>query len=236
MATSMLHRFIVGYSVMLMFMTAVSGHSMYQLGRLSAAAHVALSIEQRMIDDAGKLADVFLSAVRYAGKFSATQAPVHYEQYKQFDADFDRYLKQLKGVATSADALQRLSRIEEYHAQYDQLFEREVRYIKIKQPYGETRYREEKDRLVDYLLKEQETFKSNVQSSLQQRIGYIERAAQQSQNLTLAATIFLWGMGIVSAFWLAGGLTSDWIDLVRARVATLALHCLPNWKRFGAQK
>ena len=109
MSTPTLRRFVISYSAMLMLMVAVSGYSVLQLGRLSAAAHIALSIEQRMIDQADGLADAFLSEVRYGGKFTVTQAPVHYEQYKQFKADFERRMVQLKALATSADAIQRLS-------------------------------------------------------------------------------------------------------------------------------
>jgi hypothetical protein len=238
MATVTLRRFIIGYSMMIILMVAICGYSVFQLGKLSRAAHVALNVEQQMIDDAGRLADVFLSEVRYAGKFAVTQAPGHYEQHKQFAADFDRYMKQLKTFAAQTDAAQRLSRVEEYHVQYNQLFEREVQYIKKKQPYAETRYREEKERLIDYLLKEQEAFKSDVQNSLQRRIGYIEKAAQQSQNLTFTGTLFLTGLGIGLAYWLAGKFNLDWIGSIGSKAAALALRlrALPNWKEFGGQK
>ena len=141
MSTPTLRRFVISYSAMLTFMVAVSSYSLIQLGRLSAAAHIAVSIEQRMLDQADGLADAFLSEVRYGGKFSVTQAAVHYEQYKEFKADFERRMDQLKALATSADAVQRLSQTEEYHAQYQQLFEREVEYIRKNQPYAESRYR-----------------------------------------------------------------------------------------------
>jgi CHASE3 domain sensor protein len=238
MATPMLRRFVISYSAMLIVMVAVSSYSVLQLGRLSAAAHTAVSIEQRMIDQADGLADAFLSEVRYGGKFSVTQAPVHYEQYEEFKTDFERRMGQLKTLATSADAVQRLSQTEEYHAQYHQLFEREVEYIKKKQPYAESRYREEKERLVDYLLREHAAFKGNLEKSLQQRIGYIERAAQESQNFTLAATLLLAILGIVLACWLGGRLPSHLLTSVDSPIAALVLHLRPSswWKGFGVPK
>jgi len=238
MVTPLLRRFIIGYWVMLSLMAAVSGYSVFQLGRLSAAAHVALNVEQRMIDHAERLADAFLSEVRYAGKFAVTQAPVHYDEYKQFKADFDRYMEQLKSLAASADAAQRLSRAEEYHAQYHQLFEKEVGYIKTKQPYGETRYREEKERLVDYLLRESEAFKRDLQNSLQQRIGYIEKAAQESRNITLAATLVPVGLGILFTCWLTGSGSNGWLSAVGSRSAALVLSLRSSsWRKgLGAPK
>jgi hypothetical protein len=235
MSAPTLRRFVISYSAMLMLMVAVSGYSVLQLGRLSAAAHIALSIEQRMIDQADGLADAFLSEVRYGGKFSVTQAPVHYEQYKQFKGDFERRLAELKALATSADAVQRLSRAEEYHAQYDQLFEREVEYIGKKQPYAASRYREEKERLVDYLLREHEAFKSNLQKSLQQRIAYIEKAALESQNFTLAATLLLAVLGALFASWLGGRLSTQSLTLVSSRTAAL-LRSSFTWKGLGESR
>jgi hypothetical protein len=188
-----------------------------------------------MIDQADGLADAFLSEVRYGGKFSVTQAPVHYEQYKQFKADFEHRMVQLKALATSADAVQRLSRAEEYHAQYHQLFAREVEYLRKKQAYAGSRYREEKERLVDYLLREHEAFKSNLEKSLQQRIGYIEKAALESQNFTLAATLLLAVLGVLFACWLAGRLPNQLLTPVSSRMAAL-LRSSSRWKGLGEPK
>jgi CHASE3 domain sensor protein len=230
MATPILRRFIIGYSVMLILMVAVSGYSIFQLGKLSDAAHVALSIEQRMIDKAERLADTFLSEVRYAGKFGVTQSPVHNEQYMQFNADFNRNIGELKVLVVSPDPAQRLSRVEEYHAQYQQLFEREVEYIKIRQPYAETRYREEKERLVDYLLRENEAIKSDLQNSMQQRIGYIEKAALETQKFTIAATLLLIGLGFFLAYCLSGRVPFRQQILARAKAVPLCLRSMSWWK------
>jgi len=239
MSVPTVRRFIVGYAAMLVLMVAVSGYSVWQLGRLGAAAHTALSVEQKMIDETNRLADAFLSEVRYAEKFTATQAPVHYEQYKQFTADFDRSLLRLKALAMAPDAIQRLSRAEEYHAQYRQLFEREIDYIKTKQPYANTRYREERERLVDYLLREHQALKSNLEKSLQQRIGYIEHAARQNQRFTSGATLLLALCGLLFGLWLAGAGSTNLTNLIRLRVATAFLHLRrpASWRKgFGVTK
>jgi hypothetical protein len=222
MSVPTLRRFIVSYSAMLALMVVVSGYSVVQLGKLSAAAHVAISVEQTMIDETNRLADAFLSEVRYAGKFSVTQAPVHYEQYKQFTADFDRSMLRLKSLAESDEAMQSLSRAEEYHAQYQQLFAREVEYLKAKQPYAETRYREERERLVDYLLREHEALKTNLERSLQQRIGYVEQTARANQRFTSIATLVLAIAGIVLGFWLVGALPAGLTIQSRSLAATLS--------------
>ncbi|MSP39896.1 MAG: hypothetical protein EXR70_15520 [Deltaproteobacteria bacterium] len=236
--TVMLRRFIIGYSAMLALMVAVSSYAVLRLGNLGDAAHVALNIEQRLLDHAEGLADAFLSEVRYAGKFTVTQAAVHYDQYKQFTADFDRHMEQLKKLGPSADAARRLSPAEEYHAQYRRLFEKEVDYIKTKQPYAKTRYREDKERLVDYLLREHDAFKNDLQHSLQQRIGYIETAALTSQKLTIAATLLMVVMGVFFACWFSGKLPNRWRGSVGLRTAALISRWrVSSWRKgLGAPK
>ena len=235
---SALHRCIIGYALMLILMVSVSGYSIIQLGKLSNAANIALKVDQRTIDYSERLADAFLSEVRYAGQFNVTHATQHHEQYMQFRADFDRYIALLKPLAGSSGMVKRLARAEEYHAQYRQLFEKEVVYINTKHAYAETRYREEKDRLVDYLLRENEAFKSDVQKSLQERIEYIEHAAMKSQKITLAATLVLVIMGIFFACYLGAKVSQEEdrapsADPI-ARTRLLRFH---YWlKGFGASK
>jgi hypothetical protein len=238
MAPFTLQRFVIGYSSMLILMVAVSGYSINQLGKLSDAAHMALRVDQRMIDDSEKLADAFLSEVRYAGQFIVTHAAEHHNQYNQFKADFDRYMAQLKSLAGSNDEIQRLARAQEYHAQYHQLFEKEVDYIKRIQPYGETRYREEKGRLVDYLLREHEALKTDRQQSLQQRIRHIETAALESQKITLAATLLLVGMGMYFVYCLTGKKSKQVASSPDSHHSTPAilLRFPAWWKGLGAPK
>jgi len=193
---------------MLILMIAVSCYSMIQLGKLSEAARVALKVEQRIIYYSERLADAFLSEARYAGKFNVTHASQHYDQYLQFRSDYERNISELKPLASSIGTAQRLARVEKYHAQYRQLFAKEVDYIKTKQPYAESRYREEKERLIDYLLRELDALKDDVQKSLQDRIEYIERAATKSQKITLAATLALVAIGFIT-YYLSGRIPQE---------------------------
>ena len=234
-----LRNFIVGYSSMLILMVAISGYSSIQLGRLSESANLALNVEQRMLDHSEKLADAFLSEVRYAGKFIVTQAAVHQDQYQQFKADFDRYLVQLKSLPGPKEAVQRLARTEEYHVQFNQLFGKETAYINQRQPYAETRYREERDRLVDYLLRELDAFKNDLHTSLQQRIGNIEQAALKSRRITLIATLLLVGLGAVFAYCLFNRLTMKQRTFNAARENALVAGRLGSlsWRKvFGVSK
>jgi hypothetical protein len=239
MGPIVLRNFIIGYSSMIILMIAISGYSSIQLGNLSESANLALNVEQRMIDHSERLADAFLSEVRYGGQFSVTHAAVHQEQFQQFKRDFDRYLVQLKSLGGPKEAVQRLTRTEEYHVQFHQLFNKEIDYITKKQAYAETRYREERERLVDYLLRELEAFKSDLHKSLQQRIGTIEQAALKSRRITLSATLLLAGLGALFAYRLYNKMSTEWESSNTARENSLVkgwLRSVSGRKGFGFSK
>lgn len=239
MGHTILRNFIIGYASMLILMVAISGYSSIQLGKLSESANLALNVEQRIIDHSEKLADAFLSEVRYAGKFIVTHAAVHQDQSKQFKGDFDRYLAQIKSLKGPKEAVRRLARTEEYHAQFHQLLDKEIDYIKKKQPYAETRYREERDRLVDYLLRELDAFKNDLQQNLQQRIGDIEQAALKSQRITLSATLLLVALGAIFAYCLYNKTSSERTTSSAVRKNALLCKWLRpvSWRKgFGVSK
>ncbi len=239
MGPIILRNFIIGYLSMLVLMVAISGYSSVQLGKLSESANLALNVEQRMIDHSEKLADAFLSEVRYARKFIVTHAAVHQDQFKQFKGDFDRYLVQLKSLQGPKEAVQRLARAEEYHAQFHILFDKEIAYINKPQPYAESRYREERERLVDYLLRELDAFKNDLHKSLQQRIGDIEQAALKSRKITLIATLLLVGLGAIFAYRLYHKMSSEGATSGAVRVNDLLggwLRSISWRKGFGISK
>jgi hypothetical protein len=113
-----------------------------------------------------------------------------------------------------------------------------MNYIKTQQTYAETRYREEKERLVDYLLREDEAFKIELQKSLQQRIEHIETAALESQKITLAATLLLVGIGVSFAYFMTGKVPEERASSrdTRRTVLGIRLPFTSWWKRLGVRK
>ena len=123
-------RLISGYALILLLSVGVSAYSGVQLGSLSGTARLALDTDNRMISAQEKLTDAFLSEVRYAGKFVITHTASLHEQFRQFKNDFTGYMSEIKSLAASPHTKVRLSRVEELHQRYQDLFDREVRYIK----------------------------------------------------------------------------------------------------------
>jgi CHASE3 domain sensor protein len=215
MAMPIFWRLICGYSVILLLSVAITSYSVLQLGQLSSSAHTALNTENRMIGYEEKLTDVFLSEVRYAGKFIITHSKPLHDQLQQFKGDFARYMDQLKASTEAADIRARLARVEEFHARYHQLFDQEVQYLHARQTYAETRYREEKEKVLENLLGELVSLKAQLQKQLEDKLENIQTAAQRTRSIAIMTTIALLGFGIALCFLISTSIVKPLAELSR---------------------
>src|SRR5215510_9389012 len=92
MRLSIFWRLTSSYVVILILFVGISSYSIIQLGRLSSTARAALDMDSRLIGYQEKLTDIFLSEVRYAGKFIITRSDSLHEQFLQFKTDFLRVM------------------------------------------------------------------------------------------------------------------------------------------------
>lgn len=189
-------RLISGYALILLLSVGVSAYSVVQLGSLSGTARLALDTDNRMISAQEKLTDAFLSEVRYAGKFVITHTASLHEQFRQFKNDFTGYMSEIKSLAASPDTKVRLSRVEELHQRYQDLFDREVRYIKASQPYAESRFRQEREKVLESALGELERLKRQLHKNLNDKLETIDTAARAARTGSAAATLLLLGLGV----------------------------------------
>jgi CHASE3 domain sensor protein len=216
MAMPIFWRLMCGYAGILLLSLATISYSVFQLTKLSTLAHTALNTENRMIGYQEKLTDAFLSEVRYSGKFIITRAKPLHDQLQQFKGDFLRYIDELKASAESADIQTRLARVEAFHLRYHELFNQEVQYLNARQPYAETRYREEKEKMLENALGELVALKAHLQKQLQEKLELVESAAGTSRTIALTATIALLAFGIGLSLAISRSIVNPLAQLRRA--------------------
>ena len=170
-------------------------YSIVQLGALSESARAALDGNHRMIAYEESLADAFLSEVRYGGKYLITHTESRHDQLRQFKKDFINYLELLKRMEQSESISPSLSQIERLHAQYHELFDREVVYIRAGQTYAQSRFQQERDKIVESALNELDQLKAQLRAKLQQRIAAIEQGARTARRIAIATTLVVLFLG-----------------------------------------
>jgi CHASE3 domain sensor protein len=214
-AVTIFWRIILGSLAILFVAAGVSSFSIFQFGGFSRDASAVLNKDNRMLLDEDKLTEVFLSEVRYTGKFIITQASAHYDQARQFRNDFRRYLAEIKTLATLPDIKARLRRIEEFHDRYGDLYDQEVRYLKNRQPYAETRYKQEKEKVLDLTLKELEQLKGGLQQNLHAKLERMEKAGRRARAIAVVTTLILLVLGLALSFMISKSITTPLLQLTQ---------------------
>jgi CHASE3 domain sensor protein len=212
---SILWRLISGYSLIMLLSVGVSSYSIVQLGRLSGTARAALDTDNRLIAYQEKLTDTFLSEVRYAGRFIITHTVSLHDQFRQFKNDFIRYMGEIKSLGASPDVKARLARVEELHLRYQDLFDQEVHYIKAGQPYAESRFQQEKEKILESALRELERLKRHLHNNLNDKLETMDTAARGARTGAGLATLLLLGLGVVLSLAISKSITRPLAALKR---------------------
>jgi CHASE3 domain sensor protein len=206
-------RILLGYSAILLLSVGLSAYSIIQLGNLSTTARAALETDTLRITTVEALTDAFLSEVRYAGRFIITHSKELYDQQRQFRSDFGRSMKDLQALSSGPEIQSRLARIADLHSRYNDLFEREVQYIRSAQPYGESRYKQEKEKVLESTLRQLELLKTLSQKSLQTNLKGMEEAASDGRTLAFATTLILVGVGLALSYKISKSITAPLLEL-----------------------
>jgi CHASE3 domain sensor protein len=206
-------RLSLGYLAILLLSAGLSAYSIIQLGGLSTKARAILQNDNQRIGTVEKLTDAFLSEVRYESRFVIAPAKELLDQYRQFNMDFARYMNDLQALPTVPDLKSRLARINHLHSRYHDLFQREVKYIQAAQPYGESRYRQEKEKILESTLRELDLLKTHSQRNLQTNLEEIEQAAGNSRSIAMTMTLLLIGIGFVLCYRISKTITAPLLEM-----------------------
>jgi hypothetical protein len=171
-----------------------------------------------------KLTDALLSEVRYAGRFIIHHAPSLHDQFRQFKNDFIGYMAEIQSLAASPDIKAQLSGIEELHLRYQHLFDQEVRYIKAGQPYAESRFQQEKEKVLESALGELERLKRQLHKNLNDKLETMDTAARAARSSAGIATLLLLGLGVALSLGVSKSITGPLATLKRATAEAPERH------------
>lgn len=189
------YRLLLSHLAILVLSSTAGLYSIVELGSLSGKARRALDSNHRMIGYQEGLTDAFLSQVRYGGKYLITHAEGRHEQFHQFKKDFIDYIVLLKVLGQSEPIQTSLARIERLHRQYHELFEREVQYIRGRQTYAQSRYEQERDKVVESSISELDRLKSHLRADLHQKLEGIDQGARTARKIAIITTLILLFVG-----------------------------------------
>src|SRR5262245_15886053 len=215
MAIPLFWRLNLGYAAILLLSLGTSVYSIVQLGALSSTARAVIDADSRTIAYQETLTDAFLSEVRYGGKYLITQSPASYDQQRQFENDFIRYLGQLKASGTSDAIMTQLARVERLHQGYHELFAKEVHYLKSGQPYAQSRYQQERNKFLDNTLTELARLKGQLQKNVHYKLEHMSGSARAARQIAIVSSLILLVLGTVLSLKMSTDITGPLQELRR---------------------
>jgi hypothetical protein len=195
MPISIFWRLVLSHIGILALSGAASLYSIAQLDSLSSAARAALGNNHRMIDYQGALTEAFLSEVRYGGKYLITHAEGRQDQLRQFKKEFTDYLELLNARADSEPVMISLTKIDRFHRQYHDLYDREVEYIRLKQIYASSRFQQERDKIIESTIRELDGLKAQLRGKLLEKLEGIEQGARRAREIAVISSLIVLIMG-----------------------------------------
>jgi two-component system, NtrC family, sensor histidine kinase GlrK len=194
MRLSLFSRLILGYLAVFALVIAVSLYALRELQRFDDITQSILDRDNRILDYEKKLADSFLSQVRYERKFIIAKDQALYREFLKFKGDFDRYLDEAIGVADpKLTAL--LNQIKQDYDRYHELFDRETIQITAHREYPQGWYTREKNQITDRILESLEQLQAARQQGTYRKVRELAdagaRAREAAVTITIASLLFI---------------------------------------------
>jgi hypothetical protein len=192
-------RLVLNYGAILALSICGYAYFIIQLGGLSGTARAISDTDNRMIGYQERLTDSLLSEAQYGSKFTIDQAQGHYNQAAEFHKEVTRYLGALKAIAPSAEVKAQVFRLEQLHVMYKDLFDQEVGYARANQGYAKSRYQEQRENILNDLLRQLERLKNQLQDRLHAQLLNLDGVARTAWWTALASFLILLGLSLALA-------------------------------------
>jgi two-component system, NtrC family, sensor histidine kinase GlrK len=194
MRLSLFSRLVLGYLAVFALVMTVSIYAVGELRRFEDITRSILDRDNRVLDYEKKLADSFLSQIRYERKFTIAQDQALYREFLKFKGDFERNLEETLAVADSKSAAM-LNQVKEDYQRYQDLFAKETVQIRAHLEYPQDWYNKEKSKFSDAVLASLDRLQTERQQETFDKVKNLADAGAQAHRvavmITLAALVII---------------------------------------------
>lgn len=194
-------RMVIGYLAIFIPVVAVSTYAISQLGFFHRVTGDILQIDNSMRSYQQKLSDSFLAQIRHERKYIITKDKELHNQFILAEREVSKRIDEAMSIADTPHKIEVLNRIKDYHGRYNSLFNEEVEFIKKKQPYLQDRYKEEKEKTVDEILRELKNLRLYTEQDTYEKIRHLgESGAKANKIATVMGAGFILSGIMISIF------------------------------------
>ena len=213
MRLNILTRLLLGYFMILIGSSLISGFLIYKLRDFSLEANQVLILENRLQDYTKKLTEALLSQMRYEKKFAVLQDQMLYNQFIVAKGDFLQNLLEVQSLPSSITEKNSLSDIREKFDRYEALVENE-----LKSPRGKKREStegsREKEELINGIFNQLNELKETSKENNLRRFRELGQAQEASMNFIIYVGAGTLGLIILISLIITRGITRPISQLV----------------------
>jgi two-component system sensor histidine kinase GlrK len=180
----------------------MSGYTIVKLNQLNAITRSILATDYARAELGRKLIDSTLSQMRYEKKYLITKDKAFYDQFSMLEKEFTADLKNIAPVMLGPQETGVTDNVKRLYDQYLSLFHAEVDLIRRGQTYPSSRYRQEKEILVDQITNNLEELIALSHISINKKMKGLEQTGSRAIGITIIIGILILSLGIVLSFFI----------------------------------
>jgi len=197
MKLSIFSRLLIGYLIIFGLVTGINAYAIVEIGHINKVTESILTINNQMIDLAGKLSDIIFSQVRYERKFIISKDEAFFSEFLRLQGAFDRYLREMMSIADSSQTRGTLYNINKSYQKYQSLFQEEMNYLKSGSRYSRQRFDSEKKRATSSIIDELEDLGTKTKQNTTDKITRLHGIGTKLRRTVIVMTGAFLMLGIV---------------------------------------
>ncbi|HWH79842.1 MAG TPA: HAMP domain-containing sensor histidine kinase, partial [Candidatus Binatus sp.] len=188
MRLSLFSRLVIGYLAIFLIVAAASAYAIVMLRHFGELTESILSVDNRILDHEKALVDLLLGQSRAEQKYVITKDEAWFAQYIRLKIDFEAGMQNAIAMSRAA-ATPALQTVQKNYLLYTDLVDGEGRFVRTNKRYPQSKYKQDKDALVDAMLNSLEKLRLNQQQAIYAKVTDLHNAAQRSSQMSLTLAI-----------------------------------------------
>jgi two-component system sensor histidine kinase GlrK len=202
MRLTIFSRLMIGYFTVLSLVILVSVYAISRLHQLNRGTRHVLNVDYVILDYKEKLADSYLSQLRYEKKYTITKDILLYNQYVSAEKGFAQLLSEAVVFADTPEKKDSLNRVKTRYQHFKSLIDKEIEYVQGGQNYPKEWYQREMEKISDEILEELKKLEIYSRHDVQQRMKMLGESAASARVLGIVMSVIAIILVMATSFWI----------------------------------
>lgn len=220
MRLSLFSRLSIGYLAIFLIVAVASSYAIVQLNFFRGLTQSILTVDNRILDYQKSLGELLLAQSRAEQKFFITKDDSWLSQFIHLKMDFEAQLSAAAAL-NNPIASPLLGKVQRDYLRYQELVNGEAQLARRGRPYGQAKYKQDKDALVDGMLDALEKLRLNQQQTTYAKVGDLAAAADVAREASVSITMACLVVIVLMSFLITKSITRP-IGLLKSRTREIA--------------